>query len=133
MSEFSYFNLGFRSENICNVLNNYKKKEKFNKEILLDSEKILNDCLNIENNFSKNLNHSNYELSELIPLVLEIYKGKAIPEIIESIDLIKKIINNIVVNNKSDVEEVYMPYNFFKNLSKICLNRNNYNSIINSI
>jgi hypothetical protein len=132
MSDFSFFNLGFRSENVCDTLERYNKKESINKEVLLDSKKILEDCLNINANYTKNLTHSNYDLSDLIPIIFEIYRNKTVSDIVNAISSIQTTID-ILVNETKPAVEVSAPLFFFKELSKICLNRNNSQSIINSI
>ena len=125
MREFSLFNIGFRCENALNALDEYEKKgEITNKYIIEDSEKIIDDCFKFQNNEIIGFDNSKYELTDLYPLIFEIYNDISFNEMFKSLDNIKYLLTGIKGNNKTiDIKEAK---DFFTKLSLLCLESNNF-------
>jgi len=123
MTEFSYFNLGFRSENILEELNNLMQQKGVNDLILFDALSIVKDCVSLkeENAISNNLTPSGYELTFLVPLVFTIFPGKKVDETIAQLKDILEAIEKLIKKEKIATERTEKIRTFFSTLSKLCL------------
>ncbi len=121
MQEFAYFNIGFRSENVYQQLSYYENGNEYNKNLIKNSIQIIQDCFKIEESLSGLSFNEAYEITDLIPLILEIYKDSSINDIVENLKKIADIVND-VSEGKEGVDINYAK-EFFFNLSEICLSK----------
>jgi hypothetical protein len=124
MENYSLFSIGFRSESICRALVNYQANEPFSKMIIEDSVRIIEEC------FTENHSHSNYSVNEFVPLIVEIYRHRTLPEMVAELSGIKEAIKQIKAD-KTGVE-ITSTLQFFKKLSSLCLSRSRIPASTNS-
>jgi hypothetical protein len=118
MQTFSLFNIGFRSENICEALRDYKETgEMIHDSILEDSKKIIEDCSKFNNVASLNSFMSKYNIYDLLNYIYENYKNN-----IECLDEVKRILYDL--SEKKEKINIDKALDFFQSLSNYCLIKN---------
>lgn len=127
MSDLSYFNLGFRSENILEELSRAEQGGRTNDSIINDALSILSDCVRIEskNGMSSNLSFkSGYDLSSLVPLIFDIFpEENDTKAIIKELKDILSSIEHLLTGGTLDPEKLNPTKDFFSSLSQLCLSR----------
>lgn len=125
MSDLSYFNLGFRSESILEVINKIEQGVPGNKTVLADAVAILEDCVRIEkeDGMSSNLFRAGYELSSLVPLIFDIFPDMNTSDIMLELKGIISSIDKLIHNNPLETTQKDSIEKFFSSLSQLCLSR----------
>lgn len=125
MYDLSYFNLGFRSDSVSNLLENLKSKDMPDLEILNDAFNIIKDCLNVKENqsllqsFTKK---KGYEISTLLPLLSELYTNKTLKAIITDLKKVYSTVEKIKKDRTSvNSSEFDHAISFFSELADTCL------------
>ncbi len=133
MVDLSYFNIGFRSDSVSNMLNEWKASKKFNDYLLKDASLIIEDCLKIEddNIVVSNLSiGKGYEYHNLLPLIAEMYTGKSRDEALNELKLVYKTILKANQGNENMmVDEIDLAISFFSGLSALCIANSAHQSI----
>jgi hypothetical protein len=124
MQSLTFFNIGFRSDNIYESLKGYNEEKRINKTIVEDSKKIINDCLRFDKDIASIYGlHNNYEVSDLLSFIYYFYETQSIKNIANELNDILKIIQDII-NDEPNVD-TRKAKEFFQNLSEYCLAKNN--------
>ncbi len=127
MTELSYFNLGFRSENILEELSSFIQKKEVNSLILKDALSIVQDCVSIETEgvLSNRLIPSGYDLTSLVPLIFSIYPRKKIDEIFVELKKVLQSLSDLIQKKEIPSGKIDPIKYFFANLSQSCLSNIN--------
>jgi hypothetical protein len=137
MFDLSYFNLGFRSDNVRQFLTELQSKSIRNDNLLNDAISIIDDCLKIENDdvlISRLSPSQGYEMNALLPLLAELYQGKDLKSVVKDLNQILITIDK-AKNNRKKVkdEELDKAIDFFLKLTDLCLSNSSYQSVTDEL
>jgi hypothetical protein len=125
MVDLSYFNLGFRSDNVSNALASLKNKTVTNSYLLNDAFMIITDCLKIKDDnilFSGLSQTRGYEYNDLLPLVAELYSNENVDAIVQDLSKISDTVNKAREAKQGiDDTDIDHAISFFSRLSDLCL------------
>ena len=125
MYDLSYFNLGFRSDSVSNLLNSLRSDDMPNVEILNDAFGIIESCLEVKENHSLVQSFAikkGYEITTLLPILAELYTKKSVDTIIADLKKIYTTVNKIQKDRNSATDSEYEhAISFFSGLADICL------------
>ena len=123
MHEILLFNIGFRCEAMCKALKDYMNEGvKISKLILEDSIEVITDCFMSEKGTTSFFSSHYISTSEFLPIIIEIFPDKEIKDIFEELAKIRTLLENL--ENKQEIVNVDLAYQFFKKVSTLCLRRN---------
>ena len=134
MRELSFFNIGFRCENICETLNDYSKSKgkNLNKYTIEDSKDIIEDCFSIKNNTASFFSSKRYNSSDFIPVIFEYFKGKSLTEMFSDLQEVQGIMFQLEISDKT--VNIQPALRFFEGISNICIRKSSRrNSISKSL
>jgi hypothetical protein len=119
MEGLSLFNIGFRCENICAALKEYKRTSNINPNSLDDSLEIISDCFKMNNLAAESLTFTKYSRHKLFNLIFSMYDGKPFSTVMEDLNQVKFCVDEIR-SNKRNVE-IDKAVSFFNALSELCM------------
>ena len=133
MYDLSYFNLGFRSDNVSNTLLEMKSKGTTSQPLLEDAVSIIKDCLKTKENDTIILKFSSgkgYETNTINPILRELFPGEDPPTMITKLKKVYFTISSI--ENKKDFSEreIDQAIDFFSNIADICLSNSIQQAIL---
>lgn len=125
MLELSLFNIGFRSENACEALEEYIIGHTPSRLALEDSLELIKECFSFQpDDMSSLFSSRDLDMCELVPLVFDLFNNKSLPEIKEQITNVEGTLRKIIENkNNIEQENVKLAQIFFRRLSQLCLRR----------
>lgn len=130
MLDLSYFNLGFRSDSVSNLLNELQETDSADIGLLNDAVLIISDCLQVKENddlISSFAVSRGYEMNTLLPLLAELYYDQNVSNIVSELKKIYKVIEKIKSDRKAATKTEYSKaIAFFSNLAKVCLSNSAY-------
>ncbi len=125
MYDLSYFNLGFRSDSVSNLLQSLQEKERPELEVLDDAFRIIADCLNIKERSSLVQSFSlkqGYQVSTLLPILAELFTDKNVSDIIDELKALHKTLEKVKKDrNAANNSEYKHAISFFSRLADLCL------------
>lgn len=125
MYDLSYFNLGFRSDSVSNLLEDLQAKDSPDVEILNDAFSIIEDCLNVKESRSLVQGFAikkGYEISTLLPILAELFINKNVKTIIAELKKVYRTIEKIKEDRSSATMMEYKhAISFFSELADLCL------------
>ena len=137
MFNLSYFNLGFRSDSVSNLLTKLQTEDVLNNFLLDDAFLIVDDCLKIqdEDTLISNFSHGKgYEINILLPLLSEVFSNMTIENIVNELRRLHETIKKVKTDRKSvNPEEFEAAIGFFSKLADICLSNSSHLSVKESI
>jgi len=123
MQDILLFNIGFRCEGVCEALHKYKTSGiRITQRTLDDSLEVIKDCCACEGSMTSFFSSNHAVLSELLPLVFDVFPNKEVGQIVEELIKIRDAIETVKRGVRGvDVDACY---DFFKKISNLCLRRN---------
>jgi hypothetical protein len=125
MPELSLFNIGFRSENTCEALEEYVSGRIPSRLALEDSLELIKECFSFQpDDMSSLFSSRNLDMCELVPLVFDLFNKKSLHEMKERITNVESTLRRILGSDRSTKQEdVEHALAFFRRLSQLCLRR----------
>lgn len=136
MYDLSYFNLGFRSDSVCNSLSEIKTKREKSSPVLKDAFSIVKDCLKTKEDdviISKLSPGKGYETRTISPILRELFPEKDTISMIKDLRDIYHIINKIEKNDDYSDPEIDLVIEFFSKIADICLSNSAQQALPNNL
>ncbi len=123
MEELSFFNIGFRCENISETLNDYinSNGKNLDKYTIEDSIDIIKDCFSIRDNTASFLSSKKNNSSGFIPVIFEYFENKSLKEMISDLQEVQEIVTKLELSN--ELVNIQPAIKFFEGISDICISK----------
>lgn len=124
MYDLSYFNLGFRSDSVSNVLIEIKNSRLENSSLLKDAVSIIKDCLIIQEDtmiVSKLAPGKGYEVKTIVPILQELFYGENTTVMIRNLKKIKGTIDKVEKRGRVSDNDFDYAIDFFSQIADLCL------------
>jgi hypothetical protein len=117
----SLFSIGFRAENICQVLRDYQAGKPVNRFIMDDSARVIEECSQLIDTPVESLKENRHDYGDYLPLLYEAFGSASLDQAPRLINDIRHTIGQIAEAKPGLSLDVSPALSLFQRLSDLCI------------